>query len=657
MTPTNYFRSDINALRAIAIVSVVLFHYEIFGLAGGFAGVDVFFVISGFLITSHIARDLHQGRFSYQSFYVSRLRRIFPALAVMCIACAAWGWVSLAIPRDYLSNARHELYALLFVSNYAFSNERGYFDIASSSKPLLHTWSLSVEGQFYLFLPLFMTTVWRFGRKSITAITFLFFLGSLFWCLYYSQINAADSFYQLSTRTWEFLAGSLLALMPAIKTNAILSNIGSLLGLILLLAGVGLLDSSMVWPGYPTLLPVAGSVLLIIAGDVPATRWLFGSWVLQRLGDISYSLYLWHWPILVFGRQYATGRLERELSQHDIMALMLLALVMAVLSWKFVEKPIRLKTGWWTFKRTWQGALATLVCFIAFTVAAAITRGFPNRLPDYMQRGFLAVSAKAPRSDECFRDVTSKKQAPEQFCRFGAEGSAAGSPPSLILWGDSHANMYSNTVSEAAKASGQAGYIAAQSHCRATLPDQGNDLKGAEGLSCTRFNNEVNAFIDGNPSIHTIIIARMWGDADSLDRTIKLINYLVDNGKNVILVGPIPLAAFRVPEHWIARQIKAERAIDSMSLPLSSQQRLFDLQNIAKSRLSGHLASGRVVFIDPLKIFCNQIDCMLINGGVSYFMDDNHLSEAGAMLLNADFANALAADALFFANQKLNKSP
>ena len=144
------FRYDINALRAIAIIAVVAYHYGIPHFSGGFVGVDIFFVISGFLISSHIQRDLAQERFSFSAFYVSRLRRIFPALAVMCIASALWGWYFL-LPKEYLSNTRHEIYALLFVSNYAFSNERGYFDVVSTIKPLLHTWSLSVEGQFYLF--------------------------------------------------------------------------------------------------------------------------------------------------------------------------------------------------------------------------------------------------------------------------------------------------------------------------------------------------------------------------------------------------------------------------------------------------------------------------------------------------------------------------
>jgi peptidoglycan/LPS O-acetylase OafA/YrhL len=647
MNYTNLFRPDINALRAIAVLGVVTFHYGVPGLGGGFVGVDIFFVISGFLISSHIARDLHLGRFSYQAFYISRLRRIFPALAVMCIACSLWGWIYL-LPRDYLSNARHELYALLFVSNYAFTNERGYFDIASSSKPLLHTWSLSVEGQFYLFLPVFIATVWQFSRKNITAITFAAFSVSLAWCLYYSKIDAADAFYQLSTRAWEFLAGSLLALTSIRKHHVILANTGSLFGLAILLGSICLLNSSMPWPGYYTLLPVAGAVLLIFSGDALATRWLVNLWVLQRLGDISYSLYLWHWPILVLGKLYATARLDRELSQYELAALMLLSLVLGILSWKFVETPVRAKSGWWSSKRIWQGASVTLTCFIIFTITTAVTRGFTNRLPDYIQRELAAVNASMPR-DECFRNNASEKKAPEQFCLFGAGIPEAKSQPSLILWGDSNANMYLSAIPEAATTVGQAGYIATQSGCRAILPDQLDYFKDSISSGCAKFNIEVNAFIDNTPSIHTIIIAQVWTD-HSFNNTMLLIKHLVDKGKNVIVVGPIPFYTYSVPDHWIYQQIKEKRPIDFVSAPLSAQQHLSDLQILAKSQLSEHLASARVIWIDPLQKLCARNDCTLVNGGVCYYKDGSHLSNVGAMLLTSDFINAMkkSSELLFY---------
>lgn len=634
-TSTDNFRYDINALRAIAIIGVVAYHYGIAGFSGGFVGVDVFFVISGFLISSHIQRDLAQSRFSFAAFYISRLRRIFPALAVMCMACAIWGWYY-TLPKDYLAHTRHELEALLFVSNTVFSSERGYFDIASTTKPLLHTWSLSVEGQFYLFLPLFLALVWRFVRRYNILITAVVFLASLAWCVYYSQVDAGSAFYQLTSRMWEFMAGTLLALLAIKKPTVVLSNIGNVIGLSLLIISIGWLNSNLLWPSYYALLPVVGSVLLIVSGDVLLTRWCFNSWILQRLGDISYSLYLWHWPVWVFAKRYVNTRLERELCQIEIVGLIGLALVLALLSWQFVEKPIRFKKGWWSAKRIWQSALIILSGFIALTIAAAITKGFPNRLPDYVQHGFAAVALNTPRG-ECFRNEASIKQAPEQFCQFGADNQQ----PSVLLWGDSHANMYLSALSQAAKVSGKTGYIATQTGCRATLANQPNDLTGSAGVTCTAFNNEVNAFVANHPNIRTVIIARMWGGGDSLTRTIQLINHLLEQGKNVIVVGPVPFLAFSVPEHWIYQQLKAGQAIDTLTDTIANQQQLFAIQKLVQQQLSAPLASGRVIWIAPLQKLCKTSGCLLVDKGVSYFKDVTHLSEAGAMLFTEDFAAAL----------------
>lgn len=630
------FRYDINALRAIAIIGVVAYHYGITGFSGGFVGVDTFFVISGFLISSHIQRDLVQNRFSFASFYVSRMRRIFPALAVMCIACAIWGWFY-SLPKDYLAHSRHGLEALLFVSNYAFNDERGYFAAASHSKPLLHTWSLSVEGQFYLFLPLLLMAIWKYAHSYYLLIIGFVFLLSLTWCLYYSQVDAGAAFYQLATRVWEFMAGTLLALSAIKKPKTLWANIGSVAGLALLILSIGWFNAKLLWPSYYTLAPILGSVLLIASGEARATSWCFNSWLLQRLGDISYSLYLWHWPVWVFAKLYVNNRLERELLPFEIIGLIGLALILALISWWFVEKPIRFKKGWWSNRRIWQTASATLSVFIVFTILAAINKGFSNRLPDYIQRGFAAVALNTPRG-ECFRNEASIKQASEQFCQFGVSNQV----PSLLLWGDSHANMYLTALSNATSRVGKTGYIATQTGCRATLPNQPNDLTGAAGLACTVFNNEVNVFIANNPNIQTIIIARMWIAGESFNRTLQLINQLVEQGKQVIVVGPVPYLAFSVPEHWIYQQLKAGQAIDNLTDPSSHQQSLFDLQQQAKQQLNTSLVNGRIIWIDPLKKLCPARDCLLVAGGMSYFKDVTHLSEAGAMLFTDNFAQALA---------------
>ncbi len=632
----NNFRYDINALRAIAIIGVVAYHYGIIGFTGGFVGVDIFFVISGFLISSHINRDLKENEFSFSAFYASRLRRIFPALAVMCIACSLWGWYYV-LPKEYLVNARHELYALLFVSNYSFSNERGYFDAASTTKPLLHTWSLSVEGQFYLLLPLFLAAILRFSHQYKLIITSFVFLVSLACCLYYSRVDAGTAFYQLATRAWEFIAGTLLAMVVIKNNSVIFSNIRSIIGLSFLIISIGWFNSSLLWPSYYALLPVVGSMLLISSGEVLLTRRLFNSWLLQRLGDISYSLYLWHWPVWVFAKSYVNTRLDRELTQIEIVELIGLVVILAILSWRFVEKPTRLKSGWWSIKRLWQCALITLGLFISFTIANAVTKGLPNRLPVFLQHSLIEADTSTPRG-ECFRDSGAQKKAAEQFCQFGADNTQ----PSVLLWGDSHANMYLSAISKAAENVGVSGYIATQSGCRATLPDQYNDdLTGPAGIGCSQFNNEVNIFIKNNPSIHTVIIARIWSGGDSLNKTINLIKYLVKQEKNIIVVGPVPYLNFLVPEHWIYQQIKAGLPIDFLIDPIANQENLFNVQLIAQQKLSELISSRHVSWIDPLNRFCNNNKCLLVNNSVVYYKDMSHLSEAGAMLFTDDFSIAM----------------
>lgn len=574
-----------------------------------------------------------------QNFYISRLRRIFPALAILCIICSAWGWQH-QLPREYLSNTRHELWSLLFVSNYAFTNERGYFDIASASKPFLHTWSLSIEGQFYLFLPVFLSSIWNFRKKAIISISFSLFIVSLLWCFIYGKIDASDCFYQLPTRAWEFLAGALLTICGLKINDTIFSNIGSSVGLVMLIASACILDEKLTWPGYYTLIPVVGSVLVIASGNTVSTQWLLKNWLLQKLGDISYSLYLWHWPVLVFGKQFVANHFQRELLPYETASLLLLAIIMALLSWKYVETPLRFKKQWWTFDRIWQGASVVLISYVAFTITTAINKGFPNRLPNYVQRAYKTTAQNTPKP-ECFRDESSKKSAPDAFCQFGLEVLPEGQSPNFLIWGDSHANMYLSALSEAAISVGQSGFIATQTGCRATLSNQPNDLTNEKGLACTYFNNEVNKLIDETPSINTIIIGRMWGGGESFNRTIDLIKNLLARKKNVIVIGPVPMMPFSVSEQWMHLQINAGHPIDNMTIPFVSQQNLFDLQQKARLILSEEIAKGRVIWIDPLEKFCNDSQCVLVNNSDCYFKDVTHLTEAGAKLFTNDFRSAL----------------
>jgi len=292
------FRSDINGLRAWAVAAVVLYHFGVPGFSGGFVGVDVFFVISGFLMTGLVVRGLERGNFSVIGFYMARGRRIVPALVVMCAVLLALGWFVL-LPPDYKMLSTHSVYALSFLSNVEFWQETGYFDVASHEKWLLHTWSLSVEWQFYLILPLVLWTVWRFrsGRMAQTWVVSLGLVASLGASVWVTSGNPSAAFYLLHTRAWEMLGGGLVFLLADKSTlSARQRRWLETAGLLLMALTIAVFDKETAWPGWRAVLPVAAAMLVLLANR--RSPWT-ASGLPQWLGDRSYSLYLWHWPVYV----------------------------------------------------------------------------------------------------------------------------------------------------------------------------------------------------------------------------------------------------------------------------------------------------------------------------------------------------------------------
>ncbi|MES2052738.1 MAG: acyltransferase, partial [Pseudomonadota bacterium] len=427
------FRGDINALRAWAVVAVVLYHFQVPGFSSGFVGVDIFFVISGYLITGQALAQMAAGRFSFSAFWTARLRRIFPALLAVIVTTLALGWW-LTMPDEFLRHTRQMLFAVTFLSNITFGDARGYFDAAAHTKPLLHTWSLSIEWQFYLLLPLFLAAIWRVlpapkKPARMTAALLVVALGSMVWCFWLARGDAGAAFFSLNARAWELLAGGVIAglhRLPGCGAASVFMHAGGeMLRRVLVLLGwlmVGLAAvcglSSEYWPGLWTLLPVAGSALVVWGGPIAPLKHLTGSAPVQRIGDWSYSIYLWHWPLWVFLQQWASYRDISVEAPYKIGALVV-ALLLSYLSYRHVEQPARLRRALWTPRRLWLGYLLALAVLTVFTLAAVKFHGFPSRVPDYQQRVDLARRTNTPR-DECFRNAQSEKRAREQFCEFGA---------------------------------------------------------------------------------------------------------------------------------------------------------------------------------------------------------------------------------------------
>ena len=384
------FRKDINGLRALAVVAVVLFHFDASLLTGGFAGVDVFFVISGFLMTSIIVSGLQKERFSIIGFYLARGRRIIPALAVLCLILLIFAWFFLP-PIDYDLLAKHSLSSVSFLSNMVFWQEAGYFDAASHEKWLLHTWSLSVEWQFYIIYPLvLLACVKLFGFKPIRWLVLIATVLGLGLSAYASVKWPSLAFYSLPTRAWEMMLGGLAFLFPW-QLSAQHKRIVELLGIALILLSYFTLTGNDVWPGYLALIPTLGTYLVIVA----ATKQSFitGNTVSQWLGKVSYSLYLWHWPVVV-----AIGYFAFD-SAYTLWFGIALCLVLASLSFYLVERNT-FKEGQGLNKKIthlfiYRGAFA-LSCLLAVTVL--VQQGVYSRKPDQsLYQRYFSVRAAFSR--------------------------------------------------------------------------------------------------------------------------------------------------------------------------------------------------------------------------------------------------------------------
>lgn len=395
------FRLDINALRALSVIAVVGFHFQIPGFAGGFVGVDVFLVITGYLMTTKVLNDLRLSRFSLWAFAMMRMRRIYPALAVAVVATVVAGWF-ITLPGEYLKHLLQALSALAFVSNFAFNSDNGYFAMAAQTKPLLHTWSLSLEWQFYIWMPLIAWLVWRLAsriKSSFAAVTialYVFAALSLAWCLWASLHDAmGSSFFSLRARAWEPLAGGLIA-AAEIRRRSEGMKASWLEHPMVALAGWALVAGCTIyplpearWPGALTILPILGASMVLAARQEAGEGSVLALPPVQRIGDWSYSIYLWHWPIWVFAlswlavRGYDIGAVQKTM-------LVVASLALGALSYRYVEQPVRIKRDAWTPRRLVTASAVSFAVLAGFVSLAFLNHGFPSRLPDYLLPAELA---------------------------------------------------------------------------------------------------------------------------------------------------------------------------------------------------------------------------------------------------------------------------
>lgn len=434
------YRPDIDGLRAVAILPVVLFHAGLTAFSGGYIGVDVFFVISGYLITSLILNELNVGKFSFINFWMRRARRILPALFVVVVFTLFAGWFIL-FPTDYKDLGRAALTQAVFSSNIYFWLKSGYFAAPSETKPLLHTWSLSVEEQYYLFIPLTLFLLTKYLNRFSERIIFLLLVVSFLVSAWSSFAYPDAAFYLPHSRAWELLMGSLLAMVivrrkAVVQPAAWVGELLSVAGLAAIIGAAMFYGKSTPFPGVAALAPCVGTAAIIwsnhdrltYAGRVLAHPWLVG------VGLISYSLYLWHWPLLAFAR-YSSSK---ELSNISAIGIALGSVLVAWLSYRYVETPFRRGP---TFRRrvvTIPAAAAALILMFWSGAYVNATKGASGREAFQVATFDNDVRPSGQRDDLC-NEVTSVRMQYDFICRLG---SVSNSKSKVLLVGDSFAAMY-----------------------------------------------------------------------------------------------------------------------------------------------------------------------------------------------------------------------
>lgn len=624
------YREDIDGLRAVAVMSVVLCHTGL-SFPGGYVGVDVFFVISGYLITGIILKDLDRGTFSLAGFWERRIRRILPALAVMTSAAVIAGWF-LMLPEDYRSLGKSVVALTLLVSNIHFWRETGYFAAAAEEKPMLHTWSLAVEEQFYLFVPLFLVLIGRTRRAGRVAFTVaLVAVVSLGLSVIAVEKRPSAAFYLLPTRAWELLAGSLLAICSPYRLVATIGRreLASALGLALILAPCFLYHASTPFPGLGALPPVLGTSLLILAGiatdRLPMASRLLSSRPMVAIGLISYSLYLWHWPLLVFARSISLT----PPTPAERLLIVVASLALGWASWRFVETPFRKRKLLASRAQVMAFAASVFVALLGTGLSISWSRGFEGRMPHQAM-----IFATTGRIDEGYIKEVQAEDVPEGLIRLGDPGAT----PRLLVWGDSHAMAILPAIDALGKEAGLAGRAATHS---STPPVLDYFVRSEYGLNerSIPFNAAVMDFVKAG-NIRSVILAANWStyfaNPNFPNALLATIDLLRAEGIAVYFLKDVPFYDFNVPKALVLSVLQGR---DPARLGMSLAA--YEVTNRFHDSFLPLLERRGVVVLDPTLVLRGKGEngvLLPFDSGGSFYRDAGHLSTYGALAIRPLFA-------------------
>jgi len=623
------------------VLPVILFHAGFETFSGGFVGVDVFFVISGYLITTIILAELEQGKFSIVNFYERRARRILPALFVVMLVCIPFAWFWL-LPSDMKGFSKSLVAVSVFASNILFWRESSYFDTAAELKPLLHTWSLAVEEQYYVLFPLFLMLFWKLGKRWLLVTLGLVFVTSLAIAQWAAYAEPTAAFYLLPTRGWELLIGAFAAFYLSQANRKLfdkrLSEFGGWLGVALILYAVFAYSKATPFPGLYALVPTLGTVLIILFATQQTTVGRFvGNSTFVGIGLISYSAYLWHQPLFAMFKHSGY-----EVSKEIYLTLTILALLLAYVTWRVVETPFRKKSF---FSRRAIFVFSTLgaTFFIAFGLAGYRANSFDSRAHMAIFKD-LAYDNSKLGFQQC-DDSLSNQEPKLNYCM-----SASASPNALVV-GDSHADDKFYGIQK--NLSSFNWKLVGNSSCPPLI---GVKVKSADGTECTERLQKIFTHIESNSSIKLVVLSfahmyplnkliaadhiqRQFDPKDGVIVDIKdptlskvdafyaglerTVNFLEQRGVKVIITLDIPeLVSF--PSECLKKQSGCN----------FSKNDVLSRQVVLRNRIS-ELTSrhSNVLVFDSLDVFCRDADdnCSILFDGRSLYRDSHHLTHFGSL--------------------------
>ena len=643
------YRKDIDGLRAVAVLAVIFYHAGFTGFSGGYLGVDVFFVISGYLISSIIMTDLEVDNFSFSRFYSRRIRRIFPALLATILLCIPVSWVLLT-PADFKDFAQSIAFSIGSISNILFWMEAGYFDTSITLKPLIHTWSLAIEEQFYLTFPLLLCVIWKFSGRQILSFIIVTLIASLIMAELTSIYNPSTSFYFIHTRAWELLAGFLIAYVGLTKPIDTKMNylVPQLIGILAIGISIVLFNEETRHPGFLTAIPVIGTGLLLRYGAVSSgVSFIFCNPISVGLGLISYSLYLIHQPAFAFMKHYY---LSPPTHFHHAVAIAL-CISSAYIFYKFIETPFRNKRIV-KDKVFWVLIVSLSSFLIVFSIGGHLTKGYPDRFGPEFQLIF-----KAQRGIEQTIDGKSCHATfPSVRCIIGDSKAPIAE---WALVGDSHAGSLGFAIDEMLKGIGSSALQLTQGGCAYAL---GLEKKST---NCLEVNNLVRSEIFASDIKNIVIAGRyvrnleLYGfdngeggvenskednffepknyenESDRrsivLDSYFNSINELVSAGKNVFLIYPIPEVGWDVPRYIFKRKIRNKDGRVS-----TDASKYYERSSEVISMFDDIPEAENFYRIYPSNIFCDaelENRCLTDIGGRLLYFDDDHLTTFGAKIV------------------------